>query len=130
MYQDIIKTFEDELNSVVDKVISNEVFMSFKINSFRLDEDLGKICIMNDTSDNLWKKNDEVFNIPYDTDYLIEITGRDSSNFAVCLTSGGNNTRSNKTFKGKLLKGDSFYVEYVGSLKGFSDNYIEISYQI
>ena len=41
MYQDVIKSFEDEIDSVVNKVISNKVFTSFKINSFRLDEELG-----------------------------------------------------------------------------------------
>ena len=130
MYQDVIKSFEDELNSVVDKVISNKVFNSFKINNFRLDEEMGRVCVMNDNSDDLWKQSNELFVIPYNTDYVIDINGKDSSNFIICLTSNGQNTRSNKSFKGKLTKGDSFYVEYVGSMKLPIDNYIEVSYQI
>ena len=76
------------------------------------------------------EKNDELFVIPYNTDYVIDINGRDSSNFIICLTSNGQNTRSNKSFKGKLTKGDTAYIEYIGSMKVPNDNYIEVSYQI
>lgn len=130
IYKEIIERYESEITSAYDKIISDKVFLGFKINSFRLDEELGKVCVLDDNSDDLWKRNDSVFNIPHDSEYTIDINGKDSSNFIICLTSSGNNTRSNKSFKGSLTKGSSFYVEYVGSMKLPNDNFIEISYQI
>lgn len=130
IYKEIIERYESEITSAYDKIVSDKVFLGFKINSFRLDEELGQICVLDDNSDDLWKRKDSVFNIPYDSEYTIEINGKDSSNFIICLTSNGSNTRSNKSFKGSLTKGGSFYVEYVGSMKSPNENYIEVSYQI